>query len=103
VDWLELHPWISLAMPDNEKKDEKRDQPLKGEVIVFTGFAGEKARQLQQQIIQSGGDCRSDVSGRTTMLVAKDLDKVGRKKNKLPSSARLVLLDDFLDEYGFEL
>lgn len=97
-EWLAEHP--SIRFKESEEVTKEGDT-LKGEVIVFTGISAAERVKLERIVVQTGGDYKKAVSGRTTLLVAKDLDNVSGKAQKL-KNGRLISLDDFLEEYELE-
>ena len=42
---------------------------MKDEIVVFTGF---RDKELEEKIVESGGQIKSSVSSNTTILVCKD-------------------------------
>lgn len=100
LEWLDDHPEIIIASQSEEEQQQECAQTLAGEVVVFTGFTNAK---LAEQIVAAGGDYKKAVSGKTTILVAKDLQKLAGKANKLSSKGRIISLASFLEEYGLEM
>lgn len=94
VEWLEQHPQITLK---EKEIIEEENNILEGEHIVFTGFTD---TELADKIKRCGGNYSKTVSGKTTILVAKDLSKLGGKANKIKSSARILSLEQFKEEYS---
>lgn len=75
----------------------KEGMPLKGAIIVFTGFRDES---LKAKIIAKGASVPGSVSGSTHMIVAKDIMKASKaiafaKENNLP----LYSIEAFAAQY----
>lgn len=63
------------------------------QVIVFTGF---RNKEWEATIIANGGTVGSTITGKTTIVVAKDTDKLSSKIQKaLDKGIRIIKMDDF--------
>lgn len=61
---------LAASSPERPGPDADRDQPLAGEVVVFTGkLSSLGRRQARDLVIRLGGAAAEDVNARTTMLV----------------------------------
>jgi hypothetical protein len=58
------------------KKSEKAVKSFENEVIVFTGFRDD---DLKQRLIKAGNRVTTSISGKTTLVVAKDVNDKGAK------------------------
>lgn len=82
---------------NNEPMDTDESQPprqcLKDQVIIFTGF---RDPALEKLVEKNGGKMVSSISNKTTMLVAKSLDKeTGKIKDAKDKGIKMITLDGF--------
>ena len=103
-------PEIKQNIPVNttamiQQQPSKSDK-LQGKSIVFTGFAGDLLKELSAKVPAMGGKVQSAVSGKTDILVIKDLENVKGKYHKAqdinaktPGKIQIIMLDDFLRDY----
>ena len=102
VEWLTEHSMIELAQPtQDESEEEYSDLSLKGEVIVFTGFRDNDG-SLTKKINKKGGSVASGVSGKTTILLAKDISKLTGKALKAQNNSKTKIMtrDAFENKYN---
>ena len=108
--WLREHPQVTVgvsvsspAVPASMAVSQVSpvSQPslsLKGEVIVLSGF---RDKQLDEQIVARGGKTTSALSGKTTILVVKNLGTGNSKEQKASEMGIVVIdVDSFKEKYG---
>lgn len=79
------------SMPLNNNKSKKT--LLLNEVIVFTGF---RDKQLEELVILNGGKIATSVSGKTTIIVAKDPDADSQKlKDAKKKGIKIIGKEEF--------
>jgi NAD-dependent DNA ligase len=94
VDWLKLHSMIKLDSDDVKKADIPKGNKYAGAVIVFTGV---RDTALEKEIESQGGKIGSGVTGKTTLLVAKDISENSSKINKANElGIQIVSYDNFV-------
>jgi tetratricopeptide (TPR) repeat protein len=88
---------LAFSSPDRPGRNPVRDQPLAGQLVVFTGKLSSLGRREARELVaRLGGATADDVNARTTMLVlgaegfapAADL-KSNNKSNKLKRAEEL--------------
>lgn len=95
IRWLNEHPSISYEIP--EVIISPGVQPLKGNVIVFSGF---RDRNLENQIISLGGKVSISISKNTSMVVMKDIrDVKGKAEKAISLGIPLISRIDFESKY----
>lgn len=91
---LKINDLIVKETKSKCKKSDKKLSYLDGIHIVFTGF---RDKNLEKEIIESGGVISSTVSKKTTYLVCKDLESGSSKIDKAKKDGVTVLdLDGIL-------
>ena len=80
-----------------KKATKTKNQKLKDEILVFTGF---RDKELEQKIVESGGQVKTSVSSNTTILVCKD-DSVkngnsGKIKDAKKKNIKIMTKDELL-------
>ena len=69
-----------------------------GMVVVFTGI---RSPNMEQAIIDGGGIIGSAVSGKTTLIIAKDPSESSSKLNKARETGIQIMgIDDFAKQYS---
>jgi len=72
-------------------------QSLAGEVIVFSGF---RSRELEDKIVASGGRVASAISGKTTILILKQVGTgKGKEQDALERGIKVFDLASFQQQY----
>lgn len=72
---------------------------LAGEKVCMTGF---RDKEMAAKIEELGGDVQSSVSGKTTILVAKDPNSTSGKMNKArDNGTRIMGIDEFKEFIGW--
>jgi len=91
--YYENEAFITLA------EEEKRGTSLAGEKICLTGF---RDKELSAFVEAEGGTVQSSVSGKTTMLVAKDPNSTtGKPKKARELGIPILGVDEFKQQIGF--
>ena len=104
LDWLELYKMIKL-----ENREEKagagtgfglpNSNKFAGMVIVFTGI---RNADMEKAIVDGAGVIGSGITGKTTLVVAKDTsENTGKIKTAREKGIQLMNIDDFATKYGF--
>ena len=74
------------------------DTPFDGMVIVFTGI---RNAVIESIIIDGGGKIGSSITGKTTLVVAKDVDEINSKLNTAREKGiPIINIKDFGNKYG---
>jgi NAD-dependent DNA ligase len=111
--WLYSHQEIIIREDPDDNDDINNDtieddsniytveQFLRGETIVFSGI---RNALLQKQIEKHGGRVVTAVSKQTTILIVKEMDSQSKKvQTAQQNGARVMLITDFADKYGFTI
>lgn len=102
VTWIEKYPMIQVSLP-HVTPVELPKGVLSGQQIVFSGF---RDQTLERLIGEKGGRVTTGVSGKTTLLVLKDLSPKNLKSKALDAQKRGVALiskEDFVKKYGLHV
>ena len=125
LEWLELYKMIKLInLEEKEKEKEKLKQTLKhtatssatssgtssssninenkftGMVVVFTGI---RNAVIESIIDEGGGKIGSGITGKTTLVVAKDVNESSSKLNAAREKGIPIMnIKDFGMKYGME-
>ena len=77
----------------DSKSDSKSENKFAGMVVVFTGI---RDSTLEQLITDGGGVIGSGVTGKTTLVVAKDItENTGKIKTAREKGIQLMNIEDF--------
>lgn len=77
--------------------DKKKGESLQGLNIVFSGF---RDSQLQNQIVQKGGNVKTSVSGKTNILVVSSKNNItGKVQGAIDKGVTLMTKEEFIDCY----
>jgi len=102
IEWLELHKMIKLESEseiESKSKKEVVGGKFTGMVVVFTGV---RNVDMEKKITDGGGVIGSGVTGKTTMVVAKDItENSGKIKTARDKGIQLMNIDDFATFIGF--
>lgn len=97
IEWLNIHHMIKILTVSN--KPVATGTKFAGQVIVFTGI---RNADMEKEIIDGGGVIGSGVSGKTTLLIAKDPNESSSKIIKAKEQNIPVLsIEEFSVKYGF--
>jgi DNA ligase (NAD+) len=108
-NWLDALPMIRIGkkkkfMSPSKLSPEKVvhtevTSDLKGQTIVFTGF---RDKELELQIVESGGKVTSAISGKTTLVIIKDVSQMKGKALKAQDNGiKILTLENFCTIYHF--
>jgi NAD-dependent DNA ligase len=101
LEWLTLHTMIKIDSNDVMKKDIPKGNRFAGMVIVFTGI---RNAEMERMLIEEGGTIGASISGKTTLLVAKDPDENSSKLQKARSlNIQIMGFTNFANKYGFKI
>ena len=97
IEWLDLHKMIKLELSSEPKMAVGGE--FSGMVVVFTGI---RNIAMENMITDGGGLIGSGVTGKTTMVVAKDItENSGKIKTARDKGIQLMDIDDFAKFIGF--
>ena len=97
IEWLDIHKNIIKLEKTSEKQKPKGDK-FAGMVVVFTGV---RNADMEKAIVDGGGVVGSGVSGKTTLIIAKDPSESSSKLNKARETGIQIMgIDDFAKQYS---
>jgi len=97
IEWLDLHKMIKLDISSDPKMAIRGE--FSGMVVVFTGV---RNVDIENMITDGGGIVGSGVTGKTTMVVAKDItENTGKIKTAREKGIQLMDIEDFAKFIGF--
>jgi len=101
ISWLTLHPMVRIESADAKATDIPKGNKFAGMVVVFTGIRNE---DIEKEITNNGGTVGSSISGKTTLLVAKDPSESSSKLNKARDlGIQIIGYPDFVKQYNFKI
>ena len=97
IEWLDIHKNIIKLEKTSEKQKPKGDK-FAGMVVVFTGV---RNADMEKAIVDGGGVIGSGVSGKTTLIIAKDPSESSSKLNKARETGIPIMsIDAFAKQYS---
>ena len=70
-----------------------------GMIVVFTGI---RNTDMEKEIVEGGGTIGSGITGKTTLVIAKDItENSGKIKTAREKGIQLMNIDEFAKKYGF--
>jgi len=97
IEWLTLHSMIKIETDDVAKTDTPKGTTFTGMIAVFTGV---RNADIEKRIVDGGGSIGSSVSGKTTVVIAKDPMENSSKLNKAREMGIEVIgINDFEKKY----
>jgi DNA ligase (NAD+) len=97
IEWLDIHKNIITLEKPSEKQKPKGDK-FAGMVVVFTGV---RNADMEKAIVDGGGVIGSGVSGKTTLIIAKDPSESSSKLNKARETGIPIMgIDAFAKQYS---
>lgn len=91
IEWLDLHKMIKLDISIEPKMAIRGE--FSGMVVVFTGV---RNADMETMITDGGGIVGSGITGKTTLVVAKDTtENTGKIKTAREKGIQLMDIDDF--------
>ena len=103
IEWLDLHKMIKLKNNDvsTTRSQGVQNSKFAGMLVVFTGV---RNVDMETFITDAGGVIGSGVSGKTTLVVAKDItENSGKIKTARDKGIQLMNIDDFAKFIDFKL
>jgi len=99
MSWLSIHSIIKI---DSAKtKDIPQSNKFAGMVVVFTGI---RNNEMEKTISSNGGVIGSSITGKTTLLVAKNIDEKSSKLQKAQElGIQIMNYNDFAKQYNFTI
>lgn len=104
LEWLDLHKMIKLDNGRNERTSGASStvdsSKFAGMVVVFTGV---RNTDMEEMITKGGGVIGSGVSGKTTLVVAKDSsENTGKIKTAREKGIQVMNIEEFGKFIGFK-
>jgi NAD-dependent DNA ligase len=100
IEWITLHSMIKIEFEEISKQNAPigpKNNKFAGMVAVFTGV---RNTDLEKQIVDGGGVIGSSISGKTTILIAKDPSENSSKLNKARElGIEIINIDNFIKKY----
>jgi len=107
IEWLKLYSMIKLKVKNNSNGsgngsgDSHNGSKFKGMIVVFTGV---RNADMEQFISDGGGVIGSGITGKTTLVVAKDItENSGKIKTAREKGIQLMNINDFGVFIGYKL
>jgi len=102
IEWLGIHKMIKIENSiDKNGKSEAgsiNNNKFSGMVVVFTGI---RNADMEKKITDNGGVIGSGITGKTTMVVAKDTSENSSKLNTAREKGiQIMNIDDFGKKFG---
>jgi NAD-dependent DNA ligase len=101
IEWLGIHDMVKIESQTGASADSKpTGNKFAGMVAVFTGV---RNADFEKAIVDGGGQIASGVTGKTTVVVAKDPTENSSKLQKARDMGIEVIgIDDFGKKYGLK-
>ena len=101
IEWLGIHDMVKIETQSGTSADFKpTGNKFAGMVAVFTGV---RNADFEKAIVDGGGQIGSGVTGKTTVVVAKDPSENSSKLQKARDMGIEVIgIDDFGKKYGLK-
>lgn len=104
LEWLDLHKMIKLDNSGNDRTSGASStvdsSKFAGMVVVFTGV---RNTDMEEMITKGGGVIGSGVSGKTTLVVAKDsTENTGKIKTAREKGIQVMNIEEFGKFIGFK-
>jgi len=101
ISWLAIHSIIKIESSDAKAADIPKGNKFAGMVVVFTGI---RNADMERELTFYGGVVGSSISGKTTLLVAKDPAESSSKITKARDlGIQIIGYADFAKKYGFKI
>jgi len=107
LTWLDLHKMIKLEKSSNKKKDNQKEGSVSTDTSKFAGmvvvFTGVRNTEMEEMITIGGGVIGSGVTGKTTLVVAKDIsENTGKIKTAREKGIQVMNIEEFGKFIGFK-
>jgi len=97
LEWLDMHKMIKIENRATKFISELKYNKFANMVIVFTGV---RNADMEHAITTNGGTIGSGITGKTTLVVAKDSTENSSKLNTAREKGILIMnIDDFGKKY----
>jgi NAD-dependent DNA ligase len=97
IEWLTIHSMIKIDLEDVSSKDIPKGDKFVGMIAVFTGV---RNANMEKQIVDGGGVIGSGITGKTTIVIAKDPNEGSSKLNKAREMGiQIVSITEFDKKY----
>lgn len=97
IEWLTIHSMIKINLEDVSGKDIPKGNKFAGMIAVFTGV---RNADMEKQIVDGGGVIGSGITGKTTIVIAKDPNEGSSKLNKAREMGiKIVSITEFEKKY----
>lgn len=97
IEWLTIHSMIKINLEDVASNNIPKGDKFAGMVAVFTGI---RNADMEKQIIDGGGVIGSGITGKTTIVIAKDPNESSSKLNKARHiGIEIVSITEFEKKY----
>lgn len=97
LEWLTIHSMIKIDVEDIAKRDIPKGNKFAGIVVVFTGV---RNSNMEKVITDGGGVVGSSITGKTTLLVAKDPSENSSKIEKAKNAGiQIISYEQFSTDY----
>lgn len=97
IEWLTIHSMIKINLEDVSSKDIPKGNKFAGIIAVFTGV---RNADMEKQIVDGGGAIGSTITGKTTIVIAKDPNEGSSKLNKAREMGiEIVSITEFEKKY----
>jgi DNA ligase (NAD+) len=97
LEWLTIHSMIKIDIEDIAKRDIPKGNKFAGIVVVFTGV---RNSNMEKVITDGGGVVGSSITGKTTLLVAKDPSENSSKIEKAKNAGiQIISYEQFSTDY----
>ena len=101
ISWQALHPMVKIESADAKLADIPKGNKFAGMVVVFTGV---RNAEIESELTNNGGIVGSSISGKTTLLVAKDPTENSSKISKARDlGIQIMEYTDFAKQHGFKI
>jgi len=101
ISWQVLHPIIKIESTNANQTNIPKGNKFAGMVVVFTGV---RNADIESEITINGGIIGSSISGKTTLLVAKDPTENSSKITKARDlGIQIIGYVDFAKQYNFKI
>ena len=103
IEWLGLYNMVKLENREEKLKEKTKSglpvsNKFSGMVVVFTGV---RNVDMEKAIVEEGGTIGSGITGKTTLVIAKDIsENSGKIKTAREKGIQLMNIEDFCKKYN---
>jgi len=107
IEWLDLHKMIKLENREEKATSAGKGKGIERENNIFTGmiivFTGIRNAVMEKAIVAKGGTIGSSITGKTSIVIAKDAsENTGKLNVAREKGIKIINIDDFRKEYNLE-